>query len=194
MNRASEGVVSAMKNPMTKAPLRAGAVLALGLAFLSGSACATEEQRPPSRFLPYPTSANFQNAPGVPECTSFDVLRGDMAATPSGMMVRMTSGCVVPYQWHTASEELIMLRGEVEAQFLGESVLNLENGAYLLIPTGKPHRFRCSSQESCVMYVGADAAFDIHFVDTDGESISPEEVDEATRKYAKEDWGSSTQK
>ena len=44
------------------------------------------------------------------------------------------------------------------------------------------------------MYVGADAAFDIHFVDTDGESISPEEVDEATRKYAKEDWGSSTQK
>jgi quercetin dioxygenase-like cupin family protein len=182
-------MVSHMNNSRAKVLLQAGA-LTLGLTFASAGTWAAEGQEDSSGFLSDPTSANFQTAAGVPECTTFDVLRGDMAASSSTMMVRMAPGCVVPYQWHSPSEELVMLRGQIEAQFLGESVLNLENGAYLLIPTGKPHRFRCSSQEPCVMFIAADAAFDIHFVDQDGTSISAEEVEAATEKYAKEEWGS----
>ena len=183
-------MVSRINSLRVKALLRAATALELGVALTSTTAWASEGHEGVSGFLPDPTSANFQTAAGVPECTRFDVLRGDMAASSSTMMVRMDSGCVVPYQWHSPNEELIMLRGEIEAQFLGGNVLNLANGAYLLIPTGKPHRFRCSSQEACVMFIAADTAFDIHFVDQDGKPISAEEVDAATEKYANEKWGS----
>ena len=40
------------------------------------------------------------------------------------------------------------------------------------------------------MFIAADTAFDIHFVDPDGKPISAEEVDAATEKYANEKWGS----
>ena len=183
-------MVSYINSLRAKPLLRAGSALEFGVALTSATAWTSEGHEDVSGFLPDPTTANFQTAAGVPECTTFDVLRGDMAASSSTMMVRMDSGCVVPYQWHSPNEELIMLRGEIEAQFLGESVLNLVNGAYLLIPTGKPHRFRCSSQEACVMFIAADAAFDIHFVDQEGKPISAEEVDAATEKYANEKWGS----
>lgn len=146
---------------------------ALSLAIHAGEA---EDEHSPHIYLQDPTTADFQSAPGVPECTTFAVLHGDMATGPSTMMVRMESGCAVPYQWHSPSEELVVLKGEIVAQLMGEDALHFGEGSYIQLASGRPHRFACISDSDCILFNVADAAFDIHFVDKDGTSIT---VDEA---------------
>tara|TARA_B110000967_G_scaffold9222_2_gene9250 strand:- start:14179 stop:14700 length:522 start_codon:yes stop_codon:yes gene_type:complete len=135
-----------------------------------------------------PATADFKPSPGVPECTTFDTLSGDMAVGSATLMVRMASGCVVPYQWHTPNEELLFLTGSIVAQLLGEMPLTLGNGAYLQLPSGRPHRFRCVSKEDCVMLVIADAGFDIHYVTELGREITPGEALDEAKRFAGEDW------
>lgn len=142
----------------------------------------------PHIYLKDPTTADFQSAPGVPECTTFAVLHGDMASGPSTMMVRMLSGCAVPYQWHSASEELVLLKGEIIAQLMGAEALHFGEGSYVQLPSGRPHRFACISEDECVLFNVADSAFDIHFVDEGGESISVDEAMDGLAEDPVENW------
>jgi hypothetical protein len=127
-------------------------------------------------LLQRPADAAFLAIPGVPECTTIAPLRGDMANGPSTLMVRMTTNCLVPNHWHTPSEELVVLQGAPLAQMKGEKAQVLEVGSYSQLPSGHIHRFRCISEEDCLIFVVADAAFDIHYLDTNGDALSPEDA------------------
>lgn len=127
-------------------------------------------------LLQDPNGADFQSSPGVPECTSFAGLRGDLGKGPGTLMVRMRPGCVVPFHWHTPSEEILILQGAPLAQMLGERPVILKVGSYSQLPSKHVHRFRCTSKEDCVLFLVADGVFDIHFVDDSGKEISTEEA------------------
>ena len=127
-------------------------------------------------LLQDPSGADFQASPGVPECTSFAGLRGDISKGPGTLMVRMRPGCVVPFHWHTPSEEIVILQGAPLAQMLSERPVMLKVGSYSQLPGKHVHRFRCTSKVDCVLFLVADAAFDIHFVDDSGKEISTEEA------------------
>ena len=53
-------------------------------------------------------------------------------------------------------------------------------GAYASLPSHHMHQASCS--RACLLFNGADAAFDIHYVDASGEEIP---LDEALRQSAK---------
>jgi quercetin dioxygenase-like cupin family protein len=127
-------------------------------------------------LLQDPNRADFQSSPGVPECTSFAGLRGDLSKGAGTLMVRMRPGCVVPFHWHTPSEEIVILQGAPLAQMLGERPVMLKVGSYSQLPSKHVHRFRCTSKVDCVLFLVADAAFDIHFVDDSGKEISTEDA------------------
>lgn len=127
-------------------------------------------------LLQDPNGADFQSSPGVPECTSFAGLRGDISKGPGTLMVRMRPGCVVPFHWHTPSEEIVILQGAPLAQMLGERPVLLKVGSYSQLPSKHMHRFRCTSKVDCVLFLVADGAFDIHFVDDSGKEISTEDA------------------
>jgi mannose-6-phosphate isomerase-like protein (cupin superfamily) len=125
-------------------------------------------------LLQRPADAAFISVPGVPACTTIAPLRGNMATGPSTLMVRMTSGCLVPNHYHTPSEELVVLQGAPLAQMKGERPVTLQVGSYSQLPSGHIHRFRCTSSEDCLIFMVADAAFDIFFVDENGGALTPE--------------------
>lgn len=127
-------------------------------------------------LLQDPNKADFQGSPGVPECTSFAGLRGDISKGPGTLMVRMRPGCVVPFHWHTPSEEIVILQGAPLAQMLGERPVLLKVGSYSQLPSKHVHRFRCTSKVDCVLFLVADGVFDIHFVDEGGKEIATEEA------------------
>jgi anti-sigma factor ChrR (cupin superfamily) len=112
--------------------------------------------------------------PGVPTCTTIAPLRGNMATGPATLMVRMKAGCLVPNHWHTPSEELVVLQGKPLAQMKGERPAILQVGSYSQLPSGHVHRFRCVSAEDCLIFLVADAPFDIYFVDDAGATIPTE--------------------
>lgn len=125
-------------------------------------------------LLQRPADAAFLAIPGVPECTTIAPLRGNMATGPSTLMVRMKSGCLVPNHWHTPSEELVVLQGAPLAQMRGERPVLLQVGSYSQLPSGHIHRFRCTSGEDCLIFLVADKAFDIFFVDESEKIITTE--------------------
>lgn len=132
--------------------------------------------------------AKFVSSPGVPECTSFAPLRGDMSKTASTLMVRMKPGCMVPYHWHTPSEEIVVLQGSPYAQMMGSRPYYLKVGSYSQLPTHHMHRFKCVSKNDCLMFLVADGAFDIHFVDDTGKEISTDAALEAAIKSDVKTW------
>jgi hypothetical protein len=58
--------------------------------------------------------------------------------------------------------------------------LQLAPGAYTSLPSHHMHQASCS--RTCLFFNGADAAFDIHYVDASGEEIS---LDEAMKPSAR---------
>jgi quercetin dioxygenase-like cupin family protein len=134
------------------------------------------------------STAKFISVPGVPACTTLASLRGDMGKTPSTMMVRMTTGCVVPFHWHTPSEEIVVLQGSPFAQMLGQRPYFLKLGSYSQLPSHHVHRFKCVSKSDCLMFLAADGPFDIHFVDDQGKEISTEAALDAAAKSADVKW------
>ena len=139
-------------------------------------------------LLQRPATAKFLQIPGVPQCTSIAPLHGDMAKGPSTLMVRMRSGCMVPYHWHTPSEELIVLQGAPLAQMRGERPVMLKVGSYSQLPSGHIHRFRCTSKADCLIFLVADAAFDIHFANEAGKEISTEAALAAAKRASRVPW------
>ncbi len=177
--------------------LSAATVIAIGLGIsLFSTAQAKHHEAPEngmenhkeSLLIQQPENAEFMSVPGVPECTTIAPLRGDMSKEASTLMVRMTPGCLVPFHWHTPTEELIVLQGTPYAQMLGKKPQVLSVGSYSQLLSGHIHRFRCMSEIDCLIFLVADAAFDIHFVDDKGEVISTEEALKRAAESADDPW------
>lgn len=166
-------------------------LLALLAAVLMGGGAAAQAATPGTThgiLLQRPADAKFLQIPGVPECTSIAPLRGDMAKGSSTLMVRMRSGCTVPYHWHTPTEELLVLQGAPQSQMLGQRPVMLKVGSYSQLPTGHIHRFRCTSKADCLIFLVADAAFDIHFADDAGKEITTDAALAAAKRASKAAW------
>ncbi|WP_295441802.1 cupin domain-containing protein [Sphingorhabdus sp. EL138] len=152
----------------------ANAAAALGGDEASQGAHAAHASGTPAILLQRPADAAFMAVPGVPSCTTIAPLRGNMATGASTLMVRMRSGCLVPNHWHTPTEELVVLQGAPLAQMKGERPVILKVGSYSQLPSGHIHRFRCTSVEDCLIFMVADAPFDIYFVNESGATLTPE--------------------
>jgi quercetin dioxygenase-like cupin family protein len=123
-----------------------------------------------------PDKADFKAVPGAAKCNKMANLRGDLATGPSTFLTQLTAGCVAPWHWHTATEEIVVLKGEAVMQMKGDAPVTLPAGAYSQLPPKHLHRFRCTKAGECVVLVIADAAFDIHWVNAGGAEISLEEA------------------
>ena len=119
-----------------------------------------------------PDKADFKAVPGAAECNKMANLRGDLATGPSTFLTQLTAGCVAPWHWHTATEEIVVLKGEAVMQMKGDAPVTLPTGAYAQLSPKHLHRFRCTKAGECVVLVIADAAFDIHWVNAGGAEIS----------------------
>ncbi len=166
------------------------AFTALGLMIAAGTLASAAPVKAPVTvtLLQDPTLAKFGAVPGVPPCVTMASLRGSLATGPATVMVRMTQGCVVPYHWHTPSEELIILRGSPLGQMRGERPVILKLGSYSQLPSKHVHRFRCESKEACVMALVTGGIFDIHFVGGDGKEISTTAAIALAEKSGKTRW------
>lgn len=99
-----------------------------------------------------------------PKCLQFFLENGDMEKGPSTAIMKATPGCVVAPHYHTAEEQLIIVRGEVSTgmEGMGETVLGA--GGFAMMPSKAVHWFSCTAKEECVMFVTFDRAYDIVWV------------------------------
>jgi quercetin dioxygenase-like cupin family protein len=121
-------------------------------------------------------SQKYAALPGVPDCATLSVLRGDPGKGASIVEIKFTSGCIVPWHWHTSAESAIPLAGLLEISMKDDKPIILANGDYGYLPAKHIHQAKCTGSKPCSAVFILDAAFDIHYVDKSGAEIPAEKA------------------
>ena len=121
-----------------------------------------------------PQTLKFTAIPGMASCASAATLRGDPRTGPAWVLLKLASGCRVPWHWHTASEDLLVINGRGTLAMKGGKPLQFVPGAYASLPSHHLHQASCT--RSCLFFNSADGAFDIHYVDASGKEISADKA------------------
>jgi quercetin dioxygenase-like cupin family protein len=120
--------------------------------------------------MPYAAlaSTKFMTLPVLPSCMTISAQRGDPMKGAAVLLLQVKSGCVVPWHWHTANENLMMVSGKGKSEMSG-GAHTMAMGDYLYLAGKQVHQFTCIS--SCLVFDVIDEAFDIHYVDAEGQEI-----------------------
>ena len=119
-------------------------------------------------------TSKFVNFPGLPTCMRGSVQNGDPSKGASVILAKTSAGCKIPWHWHSASEQLMIVSGSAKVDMKDGSPTTLHTGDYVALPEKNAHQFTCLM--ACAFFVVPSGAFDIHYVDKDGKEISPEEA------------------
>jgi len=95
------------------------------------------------------------------KCLQFQLETGDLETGPSTGIMKASPGCVVPPHYHTAVEQLMIVRGEVSTGMEGRPDVSLGPGGFAMMPSKHVHWFTCSAKQDCLMFVTFDRAYDI---------------------------------
>jgi quercetin dioxygenase-like cupin family protein len=96
-----------------------------------------------------------------PDCLQFFLENGDMKTGASTAIMKAAPKCVVPPHYHTAEEQLIIVKGFVSTGMEGMKDTVLGPGGFAMMPSKAPHWFTCTDKEECLMFVTFDRAYDI---------------------------------
>ena len=124
-------------------------------------------------YMPMST-AKFVSLPVLPACATFAVERGDPTKGASVLLLKVTSGCVIPWHWHTATESLKTVSGKAKVEMKSGGPTMMSAGDYVYLPAKQAHQFTCMSK--CMIFLSTDGAFDIHYLDAAGKEIPPEQA------------------
>jgi len=159
---------------MIHTPLRRAALAFVLSAGVSAFAATTDAGEAGEMLMLEPQTLKFAPIPGAPACVTAAPVRGDPAKGASVLLVKLATGCRVPWHWHTANEQLMFVSGAATLEMKGGKSHRLRAGSYALLPGRQVHQATCST--SCVFFNSADATFDIHYVDETGKEIAAEEA------------------
>lgn len=99
-----------------------------------------------------------------PDCLQFFLENGDMKTGPSTAIMKATPGCVIAPHYHTAEEQLIIVKGDVSTGMEGMKDMVLGPGGFAMMPSKAVHWFTCTKKAECLMFVTFDRAYDIVWV------------------------------
>ena len=109
--------------------------------------------------------------PGTPDCFVMVTEQGDPSKEASILKMKGSAGCAVPWHWHPATENIMMVSGTAETQVKGEKPTQLRPGSFLTVPPKHVMNFACGHE--CTLFVYTDGPFAVHYVDEAGNEISP---------------------
>ena len=75
--------------------------------------------------------------------------------------MKATPKCVVSPHYHTAEEQLIIVKGNVSTGMEGMKDTVLGPGGFAMMPSKAMHWFTCKSKDTCLMFVTFDRTYDI---------------------------------
>jgi len=99
-----------------------------------------------------------------PKCLSYALETGDPDKGPSTFILKAVPQCEVPWHFHTAEEQLMVVSGEVRTEMEGMPARTLEAGGFAMMPGKIKHQFSCQSKRECAMFVSFDGKYDIVWV------------------------------
>src|SRR5262245_36266962 len=142
----------------------------LGIVAAMGGRAPAHAKDPNNMMSLSPRTLRYIAIPNMPTCATAAILRGNPRWGPAWVILRLASGCQVPWHWHTANETLLVVSGAGSVVARDGPPLQFEPGAFAYLPSRHQHRASCS--RTCLLFNTADSAFDIHYVGANGEEVS----------------------
>jgi quercetin dioxygenase-like cupin family protein len=99
------------------------------------------------------------------KCLKSALENGDPDAGPSTFLLKAPAGCSVAAHYHTAEEQLIVIRGSVLTGMKGMRSVILTAGGVAVMPGKAIHWFSCGGKHPCLMVVTFNQKYDIVWVD-----------------------------
>ena len=118
--------------------------------------------------------------PGLPTCATGSVQSGNPTNSASIIYAKMPAGCSIPWHWHTPTEHVMIVSGVVRMDMKDAKTLTLLAGGFVRLPSHHVHQASCP--QGCTMYIYSDVAFDIHYVNAQGNEISADEALKAVKE------------
>jgi quercetin dioxygenase-like cupin family protein len=97
------------------------------------------------------------------KCLSSAIETGNPTTGRSTLILKAPPGCVVPWHFHTAEEQLIVISGTVLAEMTNHRSTRLGPGGFAVMGGRMPHQFTCQGRSACLMIVAFDRAYDIYW-------------------------------
>jgi quercetin dioxygenase-like cupin family protein len=132
-------------------------------ALLFGLAFSMAAQAPKSGIVRQLSDVKFPAGEG-PDCLQFFLENGDLNSGPTTAIMKAAPKCVIPPHYHTAEEQLIIVKGNVSTGMEGMPDTVLGPGGFAMMPSKAPHWFTCTAKEECLMFVTFDRAYDIVWI------------------------------
>ena len=149
--------------------------LGILFAFLSIACVGTLTAQDDKPVVAPASTSKFAALKMLPSCATIAVQRGDPSKGPSSILLKATSGCKIPWHWHTASENIVFISGSGNMQMKEDAKPQaVKPGDYVFLPGKHTHEFTCVS--NCMLFDMPEGAFDIHYVDKDGKEIPLEQA------------------
>jgi quercetin dioxygenase-like cupin family protein len=97
------------------------------------------------------------------KCLTSAVETGNPTTSRSTLILKASPGCVVPWHFHTAEEQLTIISGSVLAEMIDHQPTRLGPGGFAMMAGHMPHQFTCQGKVACLMIVAFDRAYDIYW-------------------------------
>jgi quercetin dioxygenase-like cupin family protein len=98
------------------------------------------------------------------KCLQDALENGDPASGASTFLLKASPGCRVRAHFHTAEEQLIVMRGSVLTGMQGMPSVALTAGGFAAMPSKAVHWFSCTGTAPCLLVVTFDRKYDITWV------------------------------
>ena len=136
-------------------------VVALMALLVTVAASSRGQEQSSKRGIVTPLASANLVFDGEPACLKVARENGDPDKGASTFLLEAPSGCVVPAHYHTAEEQLMVVRGEVLTGMDGMAEATLGPGSFAMMPSKAMHWFSCQSKPPCLMFVTFDRKYDI---------------------------------
>jgi quercetin dioxygenase-like cupin family protein len=102
---------------------------------------------------------------GDVKCLQSALENGDPDTGPSTLLLKAPAGCRVAAHYHSAEEQLIVIRGTVLTGMKGMRSVALSAGGVAVMPATAVHWFSCRGKDSCLMVVTFNQKYDIVWIE-----------------------------
>lgn len=96
----------------------------------------------------------------MPEGCTIAVLNGDPGKDNADVFFKVPGGATIPRHWHTSSERMVLVSGELHVTYDGHDTAVMKPGTYAYGPANLPHEADCRGDEPCVLAIAFESPVD----------------------------------
>jgi len=149
-------------------------MFALGTLLCAVAAVSLQATAQSAMVYKSPGSTQYGTHPALPACAKIAVQDGNPTSGPAVISLKTAGPCTIPWHWHTGNERLIIVHGSPKLEMKDMPAAMAHDGDFLLMPAKNTHQF--SADGPVELYIVTDAPFDIHYVNSTGTEIPPEQA------------------